>query len=134
MVPDVSAKASAMPGSLKNGTFIIAEGTSLPDSSKITSEPFSQGWRMITNLRGQGLDRHFSQIGWTVFQKATPLSVKSLGFGESQTLLKAFHKILRDSGSRKFNCVEITRAVTKTFLGVSYVQMSARARNIQKRP
>jgi hypothetical protein len=29
---------------------------------------------------------------------------------------------------------EITRAVTKTLWGVSYVQMSARARNIQKRP
>ena len=84
-----------MQGSLKNGTLIIAEGTSLPDSSKITSEPFSQGWRMITNLRGQGLDRHFSQMGWTVFEKATPLSVNSLGFGESQTVLKAFHKILR---------------------------------------
>ena len=123
-----------MQGSLKNGTLIIAEGTSLPDSSKITSEPFSPGWRMITNLRGQGLDRHFSQMGWTVFQKATPLSVNSLGFGESQTVLKAFQKILRDSGSRKFNCVEITRAVTKTFLGVSYVQMYAGVRNIQKRP
>ena len=89
---------------------------------------------MITNLRGQGLDKHFSQLGWTVFQKATPLTVNSLGFGESQTVLKAFHKILRNSGSRKFNCVEITRAVTKTLLGVSYVQVSARTRNIQKRP
>ncbi len=119
---------------LRTGTLIIAEGTSLPDSSKITSEPFSKGWRMITNLRGQGLDKHFSQMGWTVFQKAMPLSVNSLGLGESQAVLKAFRKILRDSESRKFNCVEITRAVTKTFLGVSYVQMSARARNIQKRP
>jgi hypothetical protein len=119
---------------LKTGTLIIAEGTSLPDSSGIKSEPFSKGWRMITNLRGQGLDRDFSQMGWTVFQKSTPLSVNCLGFGESQAVLKAFRKILRDSGSRKFNCVEITRAVTKTFLGVSYVQMSARARNIQKRP
>ena len=122
-----------MQGSLKNGTLIIAEGTSLPDSSKITNEPFSHGRRIITSLRGQGLDRHFSQMGWTVFQKATPLTVNRLGFGKSQTVLKAFHKILRDSGSRKFNCVEITRAVTKTFLGVSYVQMSARTRNIQKR-
>lgn len=83
----------AMQGSLRTALSSIAEGTSLPDSSKITSEPLSPGWRMITNLRGQGLDRHFSQMGWTVFRKATPLSVKRLGFGESQTVLKAFHKI-----------------------------------------
>ena len=89
---------------------------------------------MITNLRGQGLDRHFNHMGWTVFEKATPLTVNRLGFGKSQTVLKAFRKILRDSGYRKFNCLEITRAITKTLLGVSYVQMSARARSIQKRP
>jgi hypothetical protein len=121
-------------GSVKNGTLIIAEGTPLPDSGKITSEPFSQGWRMITNLRGQGLDRHFSQMGWTVFQKATPLSAYSLGFGERQAVLKAFHKILRDSGAKKFNCLEVTSLVKKSVMGVTYVGMSARARNIQKRP
>jgi hypothetical protein len=122
-----------MQASLKNGTLIIAEGTSLPNSSKITSEPFSHGWRMITNLRGQGLDRHFSQMGWTVFQKATPLSVYSLGFGERQTVLKAFYKILQNSGAKKFNCLEVTSVVKKTVMGVTYVGMSARARNIQKR-
>ncbi len=123
-----------MEGSIRNGTLIIVEGTPLPDSGKITSEPFSRGWRIVTNLRGQGLDRHFSHIGWTVFQKAAPVQASILCFGKSQSFLKAFRKILRNIGAKKFNCLEITSVIEKTVMGVTYVHISARARNIQKRP
>jgi hypothetical protein len=119
-------------GSVKNGTLIIVEGTPLPSSGEITSQPFSQGWRIVTNLSGQGLDRHFSQIGWTVFQKAAPVHASILSLGKSRPL-KAFRKILRTIGVKKFNCLEVTRVVKKTVMGVTYVHMSARARNIQKR-
>jgi hypothetical protein len=119
---------------IKNGVLIIAEGVSLPASCDIRSEPFSQGWREVTNLEGRGLDRRFNDIGWTIFQKAALTTVSVLGFGENQTLRKAFRKIVRKSGSVKFNCVEITQAKEKTFMGVTYVLMSARARNIQQRP
>jgi hypothetical protein len=124
----------AMQGSLKNGTLIIVEGTPLPDSGKITSEPFSKGWRMVTNLRGQGLDRYFSHMGWTVFQKAAPVQANILCFGKSEPFLKIFRKLLRNIGSKKFNCLEITGVNKRAFMGITYVHMSARARNIQKRP
>jgi hypothetical protein len=75
------------------------------------------------------------QAPWVALSELLPLrTFDSLGFGESQTVLKAFHKIQRNSGSRKFNRGEIIRALQKSVPGVSYVQMSARARNIQKRP
>jgi hypothetical protein len=124
----------ALEGSVKNGTLIIVEGTPLPGFGKITSEPFSKGWRIVTNLSGQGLDRHFSQIGWTVFQKAALVQANILCLGKSQPFLKAFRKILRNIGAKKFNCLEVTSVVEKTIMGVTYVHMSARARNIQKRP
>lgn len=127
-------QSTAMEGSVKNGTLIIVEGTPLPDSGKITSEPFSKGWRRVTNLRGQGLDRHFSHIGWTVFQKAAPVQASILSFGRSEPFLLAFRKLLRNVGAKKFNCLEITGVTKKAFMGVTYVHMSARARNIQKRP
>lgn len=118
---------------VKNGTLIIAEGASLPASCNVRSEPFSKGWRAITNLDGRGLDKRFNDIGWTVFQKTEPATVSVLGLGESQTLRKAFRKILRGCGPLKFNCLEITEVVGKVFLGITYVRMSARARNIRER-
>jgi hypothetical protein len=119
---------------VNNGILIIADGVSLPVSCHVKSEPFSQGWRAITNLEGRGLDRRFSDIGWTVFQKAAPATVSVLGLGPSRTLRKAFRKIIRKNSSVKFNCVEITEAREKSFMGISYVRMSAHARNIQQRP
>ena len=119
---------------VKNGILIVAEGVSLPPSCNVSGQPFSQGWRVVTNLEGRGLDRRFSDIGWTVFQKAAPATVNVLGFGESQTLRKAFRKIIQGRGRLKFNCVEITQVMHKTFMGLAYVRMSARARNIQERP
>ncbi|HEX7288332.1 MAG TPA: hypothetical protein VF532_19260 [Candidatus Angelobacter sp.] len=119
---------------VKDGILIVAEGISLPASCNVTSEPFSQGWRAVTNLEGRGLDRRFSDIGWTVFQKAAPATVSVVGFGEARTIRKAFRKIIRRSGQLKFNCLEITQAREKTFIGITYVRMSARARNIQERP
>jgi hypothetical protein len=123
-----------MEGSVKNGTLMIVEGTALPDSGQITSEPFAKGWRVVTNLRGQGLDKYFNHIGWTVFQKAAPVQASILCLEKSQPFLIAFRKILRNIGAKKFNCLEITSVIKKTFMGVTYVHMSARARNIQQRP
>ena len=117
-----------------NGILIIAEGLSLPASCNVKSQPFSQGWRAVTNLEGRGLDRRFSAIGWTVFQKAAPATVSVLGLGQGRTLRKAFRKIIRRNGSVNFNCVEITKASEKSFMGITYVRMSAHTRNIQQRP
>jgi hypothetical protein len=128
-----SSATHGLEGSVRNGTLIIVEGTPLPSSGKITSEPFSQGWRIVTNLSGQGLDRHFSQIGWTVFQKAAPVQASILCLAKRRPFLKAFRKILQTIGVKKFNCLEVTSVVKKTVMGVTYVHMSARARNIQKR-
>lgn len=119
---------------VNNGTLIIAEGVSLPASCDVKSEPFSQGWRAVTNLEGRGLDRRFSAIGWTAFQKTAPATVSVLGLGQSRTVRKAFRKIVRKSGSVKFNCVEITQARETSFMGITYVRMSAHARNLQQRP
>lgn len=123
-----------MEGSVKNGTLIIVEGTPLPPFGKITSDPFCKGWRIIKNLSGQGLDKDFSRVGWTVFQKAAPVQASIMCLGTSQPLLKAFRKVLRKIGVKRFNCLEVTSVVQKTVMGVAYVRMSARARNIQQRP
>jgi hypothetical protein len=119
---------------VKDGTLIIAEGISLPASCNLTSEPFSKGWRTVRNFEGYGLGKHLSGIGWTFFYKAAPVKVSVLGFGDSRTLRKAFRKIIRGSRPLKFNCLEITEAIRKGFMGITYVEMSAHARDIQERP
>jgi hypothetical protein len=121
-----------LPG-IKNGTLIVADALALPSACDLKTLPFCAGWKAIMNMEAHGLDKRFSEIGWTCFQKASPGSVSMIGFSAALTLIKAFQKILRENGRVKFNCIEITHALQKNFMGISYVQLAARARNIKQR-
>ncbi|MGE5323989.1 MAG: hypothetical protein ACM3SW_14055 [Actinomycetota bacterium] len=118
--------------SLKIGTLIVAEGVSLPMSDAKTKS-FCAGWRTIENIEARGMDRRFSDMGWSCFEKACPATVNVVGIGDPATLIKAFQKLVQRNKTVKFNCLEITEAVHKTFIGVSFVHLSARARSIKQR-
>ena len=117
---------------IKIGTLIIAEGIPLPLCG-LQTESFSAGWRTVTNIQALGMDKRFSEMGWSCFEKASPTSVNAVGLGGAATMLKAFQKLIRQSRTVKFNCLEITEAIHKTFMGLSFVHLSARARNIKQR-
>lgn len=119
--------------SIKSGTLIVAEGLALPSACDLKTLPFCAGWRAIVNMQAEGADKRFSATGWTCFQKALPGSVNTIGLGDAHTLIKAFQKFVRDSGTMKFNCIEITHAFQKTVMGISYVHLAARTRNIRQR-
>jgi hypothetical protein len=121
-----------MRASIKTGTLIIAEGISLPMSDAKT-QSFCAGWRTVKNIEARGMDKRFSEMGWSCFAKASPATVNVVGLGDSATLIKAFRKLVRQRKTMKFNCLEITEAVYKTFMGVSFVHLGARARNIKQR-
>lgn len=122
-----------MQSTTKNGTLIIEEGLTLPSGCDLKTLPFCAGWKTITNMQADGADKWFSAMGWTCFQKGLPSSVNMIGLGNAKTLSKAFQKFVRDSAPVKFNCIEITHAIQKSFMGISYVHLAARARNIKQR-
>ena len=121
-----------MCASIKMGTLIIAEGISLPMSDAKT-QSFCAGWRTVKNIEAKGMDKRFSEMGWSCFAKASPATVNVVGLGDSATLIKAFQKLVRQRKTVKFNCLEIIEAVHKTFVGVSFVHLTAQARNIKQR-
>jgi hypothetical protein len=118
--------------SVKAGTLIIAEGLSLPMSNAQT-QSFFAGWRTVKNVEASGMDKSFSEMGWSCFAKASPVTVNLVGLGHAATLIKAFQKLVRQSKTAKFNCLEILEAVHKTFMGVSFVRLTVRTRNIKQR-
>jgi hypothetical protein len=119
--------------SIKRGTLLISQGIALPSSGSIKTRLCCKGWMTVTNIDASGLDKRMSTMGWTCFQRAAPKAVNVMGFGSTETIEKALRKIIRDYGTTKFNCLEITQVMRTSFIGVSYVHMSAEARNIQQR-
>src|SRR5260370_7464051 len=51
---------------IKAGTLLIENGTLLPRSLVLASEPYSSGWTTVANLRSD-FERDIKQAGWTFF-------------------------------------------------------------------
>jgi hypothetical protein len=119
---------------IRRGTLIVSSGIALPASASVRTASCCDGWRKITNMDAHGLDKRMNDMGWTCFQRAAPETANVLGFGGPRTLEKALRRIIRRLGVTKFNCLEITQITQRSFAGISYVHVTAGARNIRQRP
>ncbi len=113
------------------GTVLVRDGTPLPKSLRIQSEPYASGWRLVKDLDGDGLTRKIQDTGWTFFSLAGRIQVTAFGRAEQQGAQSAVRRILAKLKSDKSNCLEISGIVSKHFLGLPYVTVSVRARHIQ---
>jgi hypothetical protein len=116
-------------------TIFLREGTLLPGTLQLESEPYVPGWRLVKNLDVHRLDRGIQVTGWTFFCLAGEINAAAFGFDEPKVIRRAIVRILANPRAEKFNSMEITRvasAASKRFLGVIYVTVSARARHIQE--
>jgi hypothetical protein len=121
-----------MAETIDTGTILFKDGTFLPDALQFDSEPCATGWRSVKDLDGYGLDRKIREAGWTFFCIAGEIKAIVLGFGGQKSVLRAVKRLSARLKSEKFNSLEITRVVSKRFLGVPYVSVSARSRHIQE--
>lgn len=121
-----------MADNIKTGSILIEEGALLPESFWLESEPYSNGWRLVKDLDAYGLDRKIREAGWTFFYMAGEVHATAVGSDLEKTRRRAIKRILAKRQSAKFNCLEITQAATKRFLGLPYVSVSAHWRHIQE--
>jgi hypothetical protein len=121
-----------MPEAIKPGIVLIKDGTLLPDSLKLESEPYSFDWRSVTNLDGYALDRKTHDAGWTFFYLAGERRATVFGHEGQETVRRAIKQILAGLKLEKFNSLEITRVAFKHFLGMPYATVSFHTRNMQE--
>jgi hypothetical protein len=115
-----------------SGTIFIREGTLLPVGLAIESEAFLPGWRVVQNLDRYALVRRIESSNWNFFYLAGELRATVLGRDRSGTLRRAVKCVLGKQEGQKFNSLEITKAVSKRFLGIPFVSVTAHARHIQE--
>jgi len=114
-----------------SGTTLIRENTLLPTGLTVESESFLPGWRVVKNLDGRALARNVEGANWTFFYLAGEFRATAFGRDQSGALRKAVKRILAKQ-EKQFNSLEITRVVSKRFLGISFmVSIAAQSRRIQ---
>ena len=114
------------------GTILIREHTLLPAGLTVESEPFLPGWRAVRNFKGYALGRRIEEAGWNFFYLAGDISAIAFGRGEAGNLRKAVKRALARQGGSQFNSLEITKAVSRSFLGVRSTRITVHYRHIQQ--
>src|SRR2546429_4965277 len=110
----------------------IREDTRLPTTLSIESEAFLPGWRVVKNLDRQALTREVEGANWNFFYLAGEIRATVLGRDRPGTLRRAVKCVLAKQEGQKFNSLEITKVVSKRFLGVPFMSVTAHSRHIQQ--
>src|SRR5712664_2177712 len=113
-------------------TIFIKEGTPLPANLPIESEAFLPGWRVVKNLDRQALTREVEKANWNFFYLAGEMRATVFGREGLGALRKAVKCVLAKQEGQKFNSVEITKIVSKRFLGIPFMSVTAHSRHIQQ--
>jgi hypothetical protein len=115
-----------------SGTVLIRENTLLPPDLEIESEAFLSGWRIVKNLDRSALTRNIEGVHWNFFYLAGEMRVTVLGRNRSGTLRRAVTRVLAKQEGQKFNSLELTKVVSKRFLGIPFMHVTAHSRHIQQ--
>ena len=111
------------------GTILMKEWPGMPQLIGFETEPGLGEWSMVKDALT--LDRKIHAAGWNFFFIAA--EVKAIFFGSLRAakVQNALRRILARVKPLHFNGLEVTAIVTRRFLGVPYVTVSAHSRHMQ---
>jgi len=121
-----------MPTRVQVDTMMIQEGLLLPTSLGLESDSYSNGWRVLKDIDSYSLDRRVRALGWHLFFMAEQVKVIVLGRREEKNLRRGLKRIMAKVRSLNFNCVGLTEIVTRHFLGIPYVAITAHSYHLQE--
>ncbi len=117
---------------LKAGSLLLAEGTLLPASVTLASEPYAPAWRLVESKAAKEAKARIERAGWKFFFLATELATTSWGWNEEAAVCNALQRIGAQTKAAHYNCVEIKQIGASSFLGFARVKMTAHSRHIQQ--
>ena len=120
-----------MTDAITAGSFLVEEGTHLPNSLLLQSESSSNGWALVKNARS-AFEKAIQEAGWTFFFIAGEIKTTVFGFDRQKILRAALKRLITNAKSQHCNSIEITSVAGKSFLKVPYVSVSAHPRHLQK--
>jgi len=121
-----------VPANNTSRTILIRENTLLPAGLAVESEVFLPGWRVVKNLDGYGLGQKIEEAKWYFFYLAGEIRAMALGREGLGTLRRAVKRILVKREGQEFNSVEVTEIISKRFLGIPFMSVTAHFRHIQQ--
>ena len=81
---------------IRTGTILIKEGAIFPGSFRLKSKPYSNGWRLATDLDRRGLDLKIREAAWTFYYTRGEVKASVFGFDVGKATRRAIERVLAD--------------------------------------
>jgi len=117
---------------IKIGTMLIREGALLSSGMSIETHALLPGWKVVRNLDESGLRRKIEEANWNCFYLAGETNGIAFGWVGYRTLRKAIKGVLANLDGRLFNCLQVRKVLSRHFLGIPFVRVSANSLHIQQ--
>ena len=115
---------------IEAGTILLEDGTLLPRSLMLSSQPYSPGWTTVSNARSD-FERDISQAGWTFFFIAGEIHATVFGFTAEAAVHAAVERLIKNAKALNCNSLQIAKVTMKSFLGLPFATVTAHSRHIQ---
>jgi hypothetical protein len=125
-------REKTMTDRIRVGTMLLADDTDMPATLVIGTEHYSAGWSSITGPTSAQLDKEIENAGWTFFYMAGEIRTSGFGFNDQSRTARAVAHVINAVRRENCNCLEITQMRRRSFLGLSYTNLVAHARHIQR--
>jgi len=114
------------------GTMLIENGTRMPESLVVSTDPYSKRWSSILRSTSAQLSKEIESAGWTFFYMAEAIQSRGFGFNDQSRMDRAVAHLIKAVELQHCNCLEVTELRRRSFLGVSFTNLTAHPRHIQK--
>lgn len=113
---------------------LIKEDTPLPSAVSMESEAFLPGWRMVKSLDRQALTREVVGANLKFSYSWGEIRTTVFWHKDLRALRRAAKCVLarQEEQNFKFNSLEFTKVVSKRFLGIPVMSVTAHSRCIQR--
>lgn len=116
---------------IRRGTLLVADGTIFPPSVAFESNPCVLGWRLLQRINSQKMKDLIAQAGWHFSYIAAERKTTVWGWNKIAAIQKALDRITARADVAEYNCLEIKEVDARRLLGISFVRVTARSRQIQ---
>lgn len=119
-------------GAYEPSILLVREGAELPPDLPTEGEAFLPGWLAVKNFDNYSMQRKIRETNWKFLQLRGGKATRLMGRGRQEILRRGVAQILAKVQGRKFNSLEISVLVSKSFLGVKFVNISVNLRHFQR--
>jgi hypothetical protein len=110
---------------------IVREDAELPPDLATVRETFVPGWRVVKNFDNYALCQKIRKTNWSFLRLRGGKQARVMGCSREALVRRGVAQILAELQGRKFNSLEITVSVSKSFLGMLFLNIAVNLRHFQ---